>query len=151
MKHLTTTLCMVLLTLFAATSYSQKKSSNKPFLFTNFPTSITCTEAQLNSLFMAAKGQSVNVILANNFTLSGPVTNNQVKYKNLQTIIIKLPAFDNTLFSLSKQTDQNNNKTFVGRILNPLYADGFELHRNTDGNYSLIKIDLEKIVVTCNQ
>ncbi|MEO7531816.1 MAG: hypothetical protein ABIS69_10405 [Sediminibacterium sp.] len=151
MKHLTTTMCMVLLTLFAATSYSQKRSANKPFLFTNFPTSISCSEAQLNSLFMASKGQSVNVTLANNFALSGPVTNNQVKYSNLQTIIIKLPAFNNTLFSLSKQTDQNNNKTFVGRILNPLYADGFELQRNPDGNYSLIKIDLEKIVVTCNQ
>ena len=151
MKHLTTTMCMVLLTLFAATSYSQKRSAGKPSLFANFPTSINCTEAQLNSLFMAAKGQTVNVSLANNFTLSGPVTNNQAKYSNLQTIVIKLPAFNNTLFSLSKQTDENNNKTFVGRILNPSYGDGFELQRNADGNYSLIKIDLEKIVVTCNQ
>ena len=151
MKHLTTTMCMVLLTLFAATSYSQKRSVSKPFLFTNFPTSISCTEAQLNSLFMVAKGHTVNVTLANNFTLSGPVTNNQAKYSNLQTIIIKLPAFNNTLFSLSRQTDQNNNKIFVGRILNPSYADGFELQRNSDGNYSLIKIDLDKIVVTCNQ
>lgn len=151
MKHLTTTMCMVLLTLFAATSYSQKRSASRPFLFTNFPTSITCTDAQLNSLFTVSKGKAVNVTLANNLTLSGPVISNQVKYSNLQTIVIKLPAFDNSLFSLSIQTDQNHNKTFVGRILNPLYADGFELQRNADGNYSLIKIDLEKIVVTCNQ
>lgn len=151
MKRLTTTMCMVLLTLFAVTSYSQNKRAGKPFLFANFPTTINCTEAQLSSLFTVAKGQNISVSLDNDFTLSGPVTSNLVKYSNLQTIIIKLPAFKNTLFSLSKQTDQANNNTYAGRILNPLYADGFELKRNAEGNYQLIKIDLEKILVNCNQ
>lgn len=151
MKHLTITMCMVLLTLFAVTSYSQNKQATKPSLFANFPTTIICTGAQLSSLFTAAKGKNISVSLANNFTLSGPVTSNLVKYSNLQTIVMKLPAFNNSLFSLSKQTDEAYNITYAGRILNPLYADGFELKRNTDGNYQFIKIDLEKIVVNCNQ
>lgn len=151
MKHLLTTLCLVLLTLFAATSYSQNRQAGKPLLFADFPTTIHCTEAQLSSFFTASKGQKINVSLANNFSLSGPVTSNLVKYSNLQTIIIKLSDFKNSLFSLSKQTDQANQINYVGRIINPLYADGFELKRTPDGNYQLIKIDVEKILVNCNQ
>jgi len=151
MKHLTTTMCTVLLILFAVTGYTQNKQSGKPLLFASFPTIIDCTETQLSSFFTAAKGESISVLLANNFSLSGPVASNQVKYSNLQTIIIKLPAFKNSLFSLSKQTDRYNHISYVGRIINPLYADGFELKRKADGDYQLIKIDLEKILVNCSQ
>ncbi len=142
---------MVLLTLYAATSYSQTKRSSKTPLFENFPKTIKCTEPQLRSMFAAAKGQSVNLSLDENLSFSGPVVSNQVKYSNLQTIVIKLPAFKDALFSLSKQTDAQLNVNYVGRIMNPLYTDGFELTRNTDGSYQLIKIDLEKIFVECNQ
>ncbi|MEO5890718.1 MAG: hypothetical protein ABIQ31_10720 [Ferruginibacter sp.] len=150
MKRLTTTICMVLLALSAVTGYSQNRQSVKPSLFTAFPTTINCTEAQLSSLF-TQKGTNVSLSLDNKLTLSGPVTSNLVKYHNLQTIVIKLPAFKNTLFSLSKQTDKNNNNTYVGRILNPLYADGFELKRQANGIYQLTKIDIDKILVYCNQ
>jgi hypothetical protein len=151
MKHLLTTLSLVLLTLFAVTGYSQNRQAGKPFLFADFPTTIPCTEAQLSSLFTAAKGQNISISLANNFSLAGPVTSNQVKYSNLQTIIIKLSAFRNSLFSLSKQKDKDNRIIYVGRIINPVYSDGYELKRTTDGNYQLIKIDLEKILVNCSQ
>jgi len=142
---------MVLLTLYAATSYSQTKRSSKTLLFENFPTTIKCTEPQLSSMFTAAKGQRVNLSLGDNLTLSGPVLSNQAKYSNLQTIVIKLPAFKDALFSLSKQTDAQHNINYVGRIMNPQYTDGYELIRNADGNYQLTKIDLEKIFVECTQ
>lgn len=150
MKHLTTTMCSVLLALLAVTGYSQTKG-NKPSQFSGLPSSIQCSEAQLRSFFTASKGQNISLALANNLTLSGPVTSNLSKYKNLQTVVVKLPAFNNTLFSLSKQTDADNNTIYVGRIINPQYADGYELKRNPDGNYQLTKIDLEKILVNCNQ
>lgn len=151
MKRLTTTTCMVLLTLCAVTAHSQDQRSARSSLFQNLPAIINCTEAQLISLFTSAKGQIVSVPLSDNFTLAGSVTAKLVQYSNLQTTIIKLAAFKNTLFSLSKQTDQENNSTYVGRILNPLYADGFELKRNAAGNYRFTKIDIEKILVNCNQ
>lgn len=151
MKRLTTTMCVVLLTLYAVTSYSQTKRINKVPLFEKFPTTINCTEPQLKSMFTVAKGQSVDLSLGDDLSLSGPVISNQIKYSNLQTIVIKLPAFKDALFSLSKQTDAQNNVNYVGRIMNPQYTDGFELTRNADGNYQLIKIDLDKIFVECNQ
>jgi hypothetical protein len=142
---------MVLLSLNAVTSYSQTNRSGKAALFTNFPTSIACSESQLSSMFTASKGENINLSLGNNLSLSGAVTSKMVKYSNLQTIVVKLPAFKDALFSLSKQTDEHNNINYVGHIMNPLYTDGFELKRTADGNYELIKIDLEKILVNCNQ
>jgi uncharacterized LabA/DUF88 family protein len=151
MKRLTTTMCVVLLTLYAATSYSQTKQINKVALFEKLPTTINCTEHQLKSMFTVAKGQGVKLSLGDDLSLQGPVISNQLKYSNLQTIVIKLTAFKDALFSLSKQTDAQQNVHYVGRIMNPQYTDGFELTRNADGNYQLIKIDLDKIFVDCNQ
>lgn len=151
MKNLTITLCTVLLALHAVSGYSQSRRLAKPTLFDTFPTSVNCTAAQLSSLFTEKKGANINLVLADNLTLSGIVSSNLLKYSNLQTIIIKLPAFKNTLCSLSKQTDKNNNNIYTGRILNPLYTDGFELKPNKGGNYQFTKIDTERIFANCNQ
>ena len=142
---------MVLLTLFAVTVSAQIKQPAKASLFATLPNIITVNEGKLNRFFTAAKGENITVALAENLILSGAVTCNLAKYSNLQTVVMKLDAFNNSLLSLSKQTDEANNITYVGRIINPLYADGYELKRNTEGEYELIKIDLTKIYVTCNQ
>lgn len=151
MKHLTTLLCLALLNLVAVNGKAQNIAGSRPALFASFPSSIDISAVNLDNIFAIAEKQNVNVSLANGFVLSGPVTSKLAKYSNLQTMVIRLLNFSNTLFSLSKQTDQNNNSVFVGRILNPLYADGFELQQKPDGNYQLIKTDTEKIFVTCNQ
>jgi hypothetical protein len=142
---------MVLLSLSAVTSYSQASRSAKAALFTSFPNSINCSESQLARMFAASKGQQISLSLGNNLSLSGAITSKLTKYSNLQTIVVKLPAFKDALFSLSKQIDQNNHINYVGRIMNPQYADGFELKRTADGNYQFVKIDLEKILVDCSQ
>lgn len=151
MKNLTTTVCMVLLTLFAVTISAQIKQPAKASLFATLPNIISVNEGKLNMFFATAKGENIKIALADNLTLSGAVTSNLAKFSNLQTVVVKLDAFKNSLLSLSKQTDEANNITYVGRIINPLYADGYELKRNTEGQYELIKIDLTKIFVTCNQ
>ena len=151
MKNLTITIVTALILVCAATTYAQSGNGVKPILFANLPSTATCPAATLRNMFRSASGDNINLSLENNFSLSGSIISNTVKYSNLQTMIIKLPAFNNSLFSLSKQTDINNNITYVGRIINPLYGDGFQLISTNDGNYQFIKIDLEKILVRCDQ
>jgi hypothetical protein len=151
MKNLTTIVCMVLLTLFAITTKAQNKPITKPSQFAGLPSNIHCTKAQLGNLFAAAKGQNINVRLTDNFTLTGPVTGKITPYHNLQTIIIEMPSFNNSLLSLSKQIDENNNTSYVGRIINPLFSDGFELKQTTTGDYEFIKIDIATILERCDQ
>lgn len=156
MKNLATTTLMVLLTLLAVTSFAQQLSTErsspvKPFLFSKFPDVITCTPAQLNSFFAGMQGQDVNVSFNNALTLAGNIKSKLAKYSNLQTVMIKLPAFNNILFSLSKRTDEHDNIFYAGHLFDNAYADGYELKKAEHGNYQLIKISMEKILPTCSQ
>lgn len=150
-NNLTKTLCLVLLTLSAATvNAQQNRSTAKPVLFANLPVTINFTEAQLSGLFNSAKGQNISIPVASQVSLSGPVTSNLIKYANLQTLVIQLPAYQNTFFSISKQSE-NNIINYVGRIFNPAYADGYELKKTANGNYQLLKINTENTLTNCSQ
>ena len=149
MKTFTTTLCLVLLTLLAASSKAQSKRAGKPQLFTHLPFSIAISESLLEQLFASTKGQPVQLPITEASGFSGTVTSNISKYHNLQTIIIKLPAYSNTLLSISKQVE-NKSITFVGRIFNPQFEDGFELTKTQDGLYHLVKIATTNTLTDCS-
>lgn len=156
MKKLTTTTLFVLFTFLAVTSFAQQSTANKsspvkPFLFNKFPAVINCTVAQLNSFFVAKQGENVQVCFNNTLTLSGSVKSNLVKYSNLHTVIVKLPAFNNISFSLSKRKNEHNKIVYAGHLFDSAFADGYELKKEVDGNYQLIKISMEKILPTCSQ
>jgi hypothetical protein len=143
--------CILLMQLLAFNTQSQNLHSGRPALFSSLPATLDCTAAQLAGLFSAPVNETVQIQFENKVSLSGLVSGNHVKYSNLQTIIIRLTGYNNSLFSLSRQTDRNNNVNFVGRVLNPLYADGFQLIRKANGDYQLKKIDTDKIIVNCSQ
>ena len=149
MKNLIITLSIVLCSFSAFTSFSQSAQNGKPSLFANYPSAINCTEAQLSSLFSAAPGQNVSMSLPGNFTIAGSVISNTAKFSNLQAMVIKLPAFNNMVLALSKRSDDNNRITYVGHLFNSKYSDGYELKRNTNGDYQFIKIETEKILQDC--
>jgi hypothetical protein len=147
MKTLQTAICIAMLSVFAASAQSQNRQVENPVLFAGLPSTINLTTAQLSAVFSAVKGGQINLPVATNLALSGVVISNLLKFSNLQTVVIKLPAFKNTLFSISKQTGGHNKATFVGKILNPSFADGYELKPDGNGNYKLSKIATDKILV----
>lgn len=156
MKHFATTTLMVLLTLTAVTSFAQQHMESrtlpvKPALFSKFPDVINCTAAQLNNFFNSRQGENVNVSLNNTLTLGGSIKSNISKYSNLQTVVVKLPLFNNILFTLSKRTDQQNNIVYVGHLFDPAYADGYELKKISQENYQFIKIAMDQVLPTCSQ
>jgi hypothetical protein len=148
MKTFTTTLCLVLLTLMAVTSNAQSKRSGPPLLFANLPASIDFSETQLADLFRLSEGRTLNLPVAENIVLNGAITSNLIKYSNLQTLVIKLPAYQNSFFSLSKQHEQNK-ISYVGRIFNPAFADGYELKPAGNGRYQLVKIGTGNTLTDC--
>jgi hypothetical protein len=151
MKNLATTTLTVLLSLYTSIGFAQNIPADKPFLFSNYPDVINCTSAQLHSFFDARQGENVKVAFANNFRLYGLVKSNLVKYSNLQTVTITLPAFNNILFSLSKRTDNYEIITYVCHLFSTEYADGYQLKKIDNDNYQFIKINMAKILPDCNQ
>ena len=151
MKNLATIILMVALTLCAAAVSAQNALLAKPSLFSKYPDIINCTSAQLNSFFESDEGKNVKVSINNTFTLAGSVKSKLIKYNNLQTVVIKLPAFNNILLTLSKRTDKREIITYVGHLFDNAYADGYELKKINNDNYQFIKISMEKILPDCNQ
>jgi hypothetical protein len=152
MKHFASTTMLLLFTIITATGFSQLAASNpRPKLFAAFPESIDCSPSELARIFTIAEGQQANVSFAGSFAFSGTVSSNVVKFSNLQTVVIKSPAFSNAIFHVSKRLKADNSIVYVGRIINEAFADGYELKRDAAGNYRLQKIETEKVMPDCNQ
>ncbi len=152
MKHFASTTMLLLLSLMAANGFSQlANNSPRPKLFAAYPQSIDCPESELARIFTIQQGQQANVSFAGNFIFSGAVSSNVVKFSNLQSMVIKSPAFSNAIFHVSRRTGSNNSIVYVGRIINDAFADGYELKRDGAGNYHLIKIETERVMPDCNQ
>jgi hypothetical protein len=149
MKHLAT--IAMLLLFIPIVSFSQNNNIPKPKQFSNFPAIINCTEAEISRIFNTTAGQAISLSFSDNFLFSGNVTSNLVKYSNLQTAVIKSPVLDNTIFSVSKIINPDNSISYLGRIINTNYFDGYELKKNAAGNYQLIKMETGRVIQDCRQ
>ena len=150
MKRLAPYALLLLITLFATNVYAQNPGL-KPKQFANYPSVISCSEAELSKAFNSSAGQAISLSFSNNFSFSGTVTSNITKYNNLQSAVLRSPAFDNTIFSISKLINADHSITYVGRIINRNYFDGYELKKDITGNYKLLKIETDKVIQDCIQ
>jgi hypothetical protein len=152
MKHFASTTMLLLFTFVTATGFSQLAASNpRPKLFAAYPESIDCSVSELARIFTIAQGQPATISFAGSFAFGGAVSSNVVKFSNLQTVVIKSPAFSNAIFHVSKRITADNSIVYVGRIINEAFSDGYELKRDATGNYHLLKIETEKVMPDCNQ
>jgi len=149
MKHFAPYAMSLMLSVIALTGFSQNNS--KPKQFSNFPEKINCSEQELASIFNAAPGQTISINFSDNFIFSGSVKSNLVKYNNLQSAVVVSPDYSNTIFSVSKITNDDGSFSYVGRIINKNYFDGFELKKNIAGVYQLTKIEIDRVIQDCSQ
>ena len=141
----------VVFILVTQVSIAQQKRTSKPTLFSNYPTTIICTEDQLSSLFTINQGQVIKLSLPGNLVLEGPVKNKISKYGKIETMTVQLPSFGNMLFAVTKSKDENNNAFYSAHLFNSKYADGYQLKRNGKNIYQFEKIEMEKMLPACNQ
>ena len=151
MKHLAPYAMLLSLLSISLTGLSQNNNTPKPKQFSNFPDIINCSEPELSNIFNVSTGQSISLSFSDNFLFAGNVTSNVVKYSNLQTAVVRSPYFNNSIFSVSKIINADRTVSYLGRIINKNYFDGYELKKNTDGNYQLIKMETDRVIQDCNQ
>ena len=149
MKNYATYALSLLLSFIVITGFSQTNA--KPKQFSNFPDKINCSEQELASIFNATPGQAISLSFSDNFTFSGNVTSNIAKYANLQSAIIVSPNYFNTVFSVARTTNNDGSISYIGRIINKNYFDGFELKKNISGVYQLNKIETDRVIQDCRQ
>ncbi|MEP7252707.1 MAG: hypothetical protein ABI683_10015 [Ginsengibacter sp.] len=146
MKTLVKAFVLCTLTCVAFTSRAQIVNSSRPTLFKNVSASFAVTTMELDKAFIVKEGSQVQLNFANNFTFSGVVVSSVQRYGKLSNIIIKSPNLHNTLLSISRRVNDDNSVSYVGRILNEGYADGYELKQGSDGKYAFHKIKTEDLI-----
>lgn len=149
MKYLVSLTVMVLLAF--ATATAQNNTAAKPSLFKSFPQKIICSTTELSKAFTTDASLQTNLLFSDSFSFTGTVISNTVKYGNMQCVTIQSKDFADAVFSITKITLPNGQTELKGRIVNTKYADGYELKKDTAGNYELIKFETDKLLQDCKQ
>ncbi|MEO8770766.1 MAG: hypothetical protein ABI402_11790 [Ferruginibacter sp.] len=144
------TLFSLLLCLTTAATFAQKSEQARPKVFAGFPEKIQLSKNILQSTINVNEGEEVIVAFSNDFHFKGTVISNLKKYDNLQSVMIKSPAFGNSIFQLSRITNKDNSISYSGRIINPGIADGYEIKKDKDDNYSIVKFETKNILQDCS-
>jgi len=146
MKSISKLFLLPFMVIIAANSNAQINRSSRPCLFASYSSTIPTSLAELDKAFSIQPGASVKFRFSNTFSFSGTVISSVKKYNNLSTVLVKSPSFNNALLCLSKRINDDNSITYVGRIINEKYADGYELAKDNAGNYSFTKIKTEDLI-----
>ena len=124
---------------------AQVTTSSRQNLFSRYSEKLPTAVTELDKAFNAKLGADVNLKFSN-FSFSGTVTSSVKRYDNLYSVVIKSTSLSNSLFSISKRINDDKTITYVGRVINEKYADGYELTKDSDGNYALNKIKTEELL-----
>ena len=147
MKTKSSTLLAMFFCLGTLPVFSQQ---TKPSLFNAYPSSIPVSKDILEQAFSASIGGNISIPFSTNFVYAGTVVSNIRKYDNLQSVLVKSPAFGNALLQLSKVTKADNSFYFTGRIINNDTADGYELKVDNNGAYRLQKTQMNMVFQECS-
>lgn len=127
------------------TGQSQIHTSNRHNYFDKYAAKLQTPEAELSKPFNVPEGGKVKLTFGD-FAFNGIVTSSIKRYDNLYTVIVKSAGMNNTLLSISKRINDDKTITYVGRIINNNYADGFELKRENNGSYAMQKIKTDTLI-----
>ena len=147
MKPLQKPLLVLLLILFSTISFSQNKNVN---LFNDVPEKLQCPVTQFEKAFTQIENSFISFNFGGDFSFSGKIVSITHPYHNLSSVVIESPRYNNTKFHLSRQVNKDKSISWVGRIMNPSAADGFEIKKDEKGNYSLLKINTARLLEPCN-
>ena len=153
MKHLNALLVLCLIVMCTHTSSAQiltnqrtqVQTNNKSQLFRNNSQRVPAKVNELDKAFSAVEGSLIKLHFKN-FDFEGTITSSLKRYDNLYSVVIKSSSLDNTIFSLSKRINEDKTITYVGRMINENYADGYELIEAEEGGYFLNKIKTDVLL-----
>lgn len=125
---------------------AQVVTERRPQLFAAFAKTINFPKTELEKIFTTPEGRTIKLSLGDNVGLTGVITSSIQRYHNLQSVIVRLNNLDNTIFGISKRTNDDNSISYVGRIINTKYADAFEVKSDANGNYFINKTNTANLI-----
>ena len=104
------------------------------------------SNSELEKAFTATEGNSILLSFSNNIHFNGLVSSATQRYNNLKSVVIKLNNLQGAILAISKRINDDNSISYVGRIINERFADGYELKKDINGNYFLNKINTDDLL-----
>lgn len=150
MKTLTTIAFALLICLTSSAVFAQANDAGKKNLFAAFPSKIEISNNTLQNLFTAMPGEKISIAFDGQFRFTGMVISNELKYQNLQSVLIRSEQFDNALLQVSKITKNDKSISYVGRIIHQNALDGYEIKKDLANNYRLQKFETKSILQDCS-
>lgn len=150
MKTFTKAVLPLLFFVVSNNTFSQKTDEMKKAVFSALPEKMEVAPAVFENALSAKSGESISIKFNDQFTFGGMVLNNQIKYANLQTMIVRSAAFENSLFQLSRMINDDKSISYIGRIINPNATDGYTIRKDGAAAYHLQKIEMNKILQDCS-
>ncbi len=131
--------------LFGQQELIHEPDYNRPVKFAHLSDTINCSAENIHLLFPKAKGESVAVLLAENFAFSGAVIARKVNSDSRTSIVIRSTNYSDYTLSLSRQVNPDGSETISGRIISFKHGDSFVLHFEK-GVYKWIKKGFYELV-----
>ena len=137
-------LCIVT---FFSCSFTQAQilTSNRQNYFGKYAEKLPTAISELDKAFTTPEGAKIKINFSD-FAFNGIVTSSLKRYDNLYSVVVQAPGLNNTLLTISKRINDDNTITYVGRIINQKYADGFELVEGKNGTYTMNKIRTDALI-----
>ncbi|MDP4283852.1 MAG: hypothetical protein Q8891_05480 [Bacteroidota bacterium] len=145
MKIVCKLLAIFTLVVSSYTTKAQVATPSKPQLFSRFSNKLPTPVTELGKAFEAKVGSRIEIAFSN-LDFTGIITSSVKRYDNLYSVVIKSTSLDNALLSISKRINDDKTITYVGRLINQDYADGYELVKDNEGNYALNKIQTNDLL-----
>ncbi len=112
---------------------------NRPYLFQNLPTKISCRINDLSALLQSEIGKTVSFLLVDNLNFQGVVSSVASKFDNtLNSVVIRSTNFPGAALSFSRITKEDGTFSYVGRIISFQHGDAYEIGIE-NGQYYFVK------------
>ena len=136
-------LCAIVMSSY--TAQSQILTSQRHSYFNKYAEKLPTTVNELDKAFTTPEGAKIKINFSG-LQFNGIVTSSIKRYDNLYSVVIKSPSLNNTLLAISKRINDDKTVTYVGRIINEQYADGYELRKENNGDYAINKIRTDALI-----
>ena len=112
---------------------------NRPTLFQNLPSKISCRISDLSALLESETGKPVSFSFINNLNFQGVVSSVASKSDNsLNSVVIRSTNFPGAALSFSRVKKEDGTFSYVGRIISFQHGDAYEIGLE-NGQYYFIK------------
>ena len=123
----------------AQTPPVREPDMNRPLLFQNLPSKISCRINDLSALLESGTGKQVSFLLVDNLKFQGVVSSVASKSDNtLNSVVIRSTNFPGAALSFSKIKKEDGTFSYVGLIISFQHGDAYEINLE-NGQYYFVK------------